>query len=833
DAQEATLGTDPLSADTDGDRLPDKYEVDRGLNPLDPADGQVDTDGDGLKDGEEFLLGTDPTKADTDGDGYPDGFEMGAGLNPLDPTDGLSDADGDGLSDGQEQVLGTNAHDADTDDDRLPDGYEVRFGLDPKNPADGAADTDGDGLSNLDERARGTDPTIPDSDGDGLADGQEAARGTNPLAADSDGDGLTDGAEVNVHQTDPLKVDTDGDGLSDGFEVANGLDPRNPADGGVDDDHDGLSNVDEQARGTDPARPDTDGDGLTDGAEVHQHTTDPLKKDTDNDGLTDGEEVNLHHTNPKLADSDRGGQTDGNEVEEGTNPLFADDDSFPLSLEYALNDAGGFRWFVNKNGSVYSTFGSSSSTVGQAAQLEVNGAPFPDFANASLMRDERTLVLGPWKTAGGLEVRRKVLVPSGDAFIRYLEILRNPGTTDATASVVLRTGLQNLNLVMSTSDGDRYATAADDWVVMDDSQETAVPPIAFVFSDSLGELRPAAVSKVATELSVRYEVTVPAGSRVIVLHFALRNAVRTGAATKAAVLRAFAGSAQAGLTAAERLQIRNFFAQLDSDGDKVSDAEETALGTDPRDADSDHDGFADGYELANGLDPRVASDPAADRDGDGLMEGQERDLGTDPRKADTDGDGLQDGAEFMIHHTDPRKADTDGDSLADGAEVVMHGSDPLKADTDGGGRTDGEEVRFDGTDPTNAAEEVLPLDLGTLNGLSSPPSAAVDGAGNLHLVWVQYQPVSGGFCDALTYRMLSPSGATLIAPTALTPGRCLGPQNPKLAVDARGFVHAVWLDFNNSLDHLVLDPSRDDRDGSPAVAAVLTAVPAATVPGSF
>ena len=74
--------------------------------------------------------------------------------------------------------------------------------------------------------------------------------------------------------------------------------------------------------------------------------------------------------------------------------------------------------------------------------------------------------------------------PSGDAFIRYLEILRNPGTTDATASVVLRTGLQNLSLVMSTSDGDRYATAADDWVVMDDSQETAVPPIAFVFSDS-------------------------------------------------------------------------------------------------------------------------------------------------------------------------------------------------------------------------------------------------------------------------------------------------------------------------------------------------------------
>ncbi len=831
DAEEAARGTDPLSADTDGDRLPDKYEVDRGLNPLDPADGEVDTDGDGLKDGEEFLLGTDPTKADTDGDGYSDGFEMGAGLNPLDPTDGLTDADGDGLSDGQEQVLGTNPHDADTDDDRLPDGYEVRFGLDPKNPADAVTDADGDGLSNLDERTRGTDPTIPDSDGDGLSDGQEVAHSTNPLAADSDGDGLSDGAEVNLHQTDPLKADTDGDGLSDGFEVANGLDPRNPADGGVDDDHDGLSNTDEQARGTDPARPDTDGDGLTDGAEVHQHTTDPLKKDMDNDGLTDGEEVNLHHTNPKLADSDRGGQTDGNEVEEGTNPLFADDDSFPLSLEYILDSAGGFRWNVQKNGSFYSVVtGSNSSTVGQASRLEINGTAFPEFASASLMRDERTLVIGPWKTAGGLEVRRKILIPSDDAFIRHLEILRNPGTTDATASVVLRHDTDNLNLVMSTSDGDRYATAADDWVVMDDSQETVNPPLAFVFSDSLGELRPAEVSRVSSELSVRYEVTVPAGSRVILLHFATRNAARSQAAVKAALLRDLVGSAQAGLTAAERLQIRNFFAALDSDGDKVSDAEETALGTDPNDADSDDDTFADGYELANGLDPRVADNPAADRDGDGLMEAQERDLGTDPRKADTDGDGIQDGAEGMIHHTDPHKADTDGDGLSDGDEVMVSSSDPLRTDTDGGGRTDGEEVRFDGTSPLDATEEVLPLDLGTPNGLSSPSSVAVDAAGNVHLVWVQYQPLSGqSFCDALTYRMLSPSGSTLIGATALTPGVCRGPQLPVLETDSRGFVHIVWIE-NGGFGYLRLDPSRDDQDGSPATASVITTVPASTIP---
>ncbi|HEX3130768.1 MAG TPA: carboxypeptidase regulatory-like domain-containing protein [Thermoanaerobaculia bacterium] len=826
DQEEAALGTDPLSRDTDGDGLPDKYEVDQGLDPLDPSDGQVDTDGDGLNDGEEFALGTDPTRVDTDGDGYSDDYEAGHGLDPLDPTDGHADADGDGLADGQEQLLGTNPRDADSDDDHLPDGYEVAYGLNPLNAADATQDADGDGLTNLDERGRGTDPTIADVDLDGLNDGQEVALGTDPKIADSDQDGLSDGAEVNIHHTQPLNRDTDGDGQTDGYEVSHGLDPLDPSDGIVDDDGDGLSNIEEGTLGTDPTRPDTDGDGLSDGAEVRTYTTNPLLKDTDNDGLTDGEEVNVHHTLPKVADTDRGGQTDGNELEEGTNPLFTDDDSFPIALEYALTDAGGVRWNVFKEGYVY---GGITTTYGQLFQLELNGTAFPSFATASLMRDERTLVIGPWKTPGGLEVRRKLWIPSGDSFIRYLEILKNPGTTDATASLVLRDRLDNHRLVISTSDGDRYATAADDWVVLDDSQDnTGAPPIALVFSDSLGDLRPATVSKVTFGVTVRYEITVPAGSRVIVLHFGALRTARSQAATMAAVLRDLAGSAQTGLTPAERRQILNFFAQLDSDGDKVSDEEEAALGTDPHDADSDDDSFADGYELANGLDPGVANDPAADRDGDGLTESQELARGLDPRKADTDGDGLSDGAEVTTHGTDPLKPDGDGDGLLDGAEVT-YGTDPFKVDTDNGGRSDGEEVHFDGTDPLDAAEEVLPLDLGSPNGLTSP-RVTVDSAGNIHLVWIQYQTVTQGNCDGLAYRMLSPSGATLIDSTLLSPGTCVGPKTPVVAADAQGFIHIAWIDYQG-IRYLRLDPTRDDRDGSPAEAAQITVVPAATVSG--
>lgn len=44
----------------------------------------LDTDGDGVTDGEELdVYHTDPKKADTDGDSYPDGDEIRNGHNPL------------------------------------------------------------------------------------------------------------------------------------------------------------------------------------------------------------------------------------------------------------------------------------------------------------------------------------------------------------------------------------------------------------------------------------------------------------------------------------------------------------------------------------------------------------------------------------------------------------------------------------------------------------------------------------------------------------------------------------------------------------------------------
>ena len=69
----------------------------------------------------------------------------------------------------------------------------------------------------------------------------------------------------------------------------------------LDQDGDGISDVNEQALGTDKTKSDTDGDGLTDGEEKAIGTN-PLSTDTDEDGYSDFAEINAQ-TDPKLASS--------------------------------------------------------------------------------------------------------------------------------------------------------------------------------------------------------------------------------------------------------------------------------------------------------------------------------------------------------------------------------------------------------------------------------------------------------------------------------------------------------------------------------------------------
>lgn len=76
-----------------------------------------DSDGDGLLDATEAWMGTDPRRADTDGDQLPDGWEVSHQMSPVvaTGTDGPDgDPDGDGAYNYNEYVADTNPRDADS-----------------------------------------------------------------------------------------------------------------------------------------------------------------------------------------------------------------------------------------------------------------------------------------------------------------------------------------------------------------------------------------------------------------------------------------------------------------------------------------------------------------------------------------------------------------------------------------------------------------------------------------------------------------------------------------------------------------------------------------------
>ena len=93
--------------------------------------------------------------------------------------------------------------------------------------------------------------------------------------------------------------------------------------------------------------------------------------------------------------------------------------------------------------------------------------------------------------------------------------------------------------------------------------------------------------------------------------------------------------------------------------------------------DSDRDGIMDMLELRAGLDPLDPADAQQDWDGDGLTNAQETAAGTNIRDADSDDDGLTDAQEVNLYGTNPLNADTDGDKIADGIEV-QSGQNPLR-----------------------------------------------------------------------------------------------------------------------------------------------------------
>ncbi len=191
--------------DSDKDGIPDKWELDNGLNPNDPKDALLDKDNDGSTNIEEFQNGTDPNNPDTDGDGIKDGNE-----------EKIIDKDGDGM----------------------PDDWETKNKLNPNDASDVQKDNDGDGFTNIQEYQMQTDPNkannsiIPAcnlSDGicgdgdscqcadcsygeaDSCIEDLVCSEQRKVCSGDLDSDGILNDDDVCIDVADPDQEDEDGD----------------------------------------------------------------------------------------------------------------------------------------------------------------------------------------------------------------------------------------------------------------------------------------------------------------------------------------------------------------------------------------------------------------------------------------------------------------------------------------------------------------------------------------------------------------------------------------------------------------------------------------------
>ena len=137
---------------------------------LDNQQGEWDSDGDGLPDSWELIHEFNPYAARSPFHAQLPVYDPNWAILPGPQLDSDGDLDGDGLTNLQEYWARTNPRKSDTDADGILDGEE---------------DFDGDGLSNRMEASLGSRPDLRDTDDDGIMDSVERTLGASPVNSGS------------------------------------------------------------------------------------------------------------------------------------------------------------------------------------------------------------------------------------------------------------------------------------------------------------------------------------------------------------------------------------------------------------------------------------------------------------------------------------------------------------------------------------------------------------------------------------------------------------------------------------------------------------------------
>ena len=282
---------------------------------------------------------------------------------------------------------------------------------------------------------------------------------------------------------------------------------------------------------------------------------------------------------------------------QGGGQLTADGGSVTIDIRLAasnLYDASNFAYFIRNDGSIRDGTGqffagdSASNRGGFLLDVVAGGTPTRFLGEADPVEEGGRELVYRQSGLAGLDVTRKVFVPQTGYFARYLEVLSNPTADPITVDLRLSTHFRFIQKVqngftfdreprvISTSSGDALLDVlspetADRWVVVDDDDDgdfflvNTLPPVAHVF-DGEDAAQTAGEARFDTDFTGRFgrlvqewrTLTIPAGGRVALLHFASQQTSRAGAQASAERLVQLPPEALAGLSLEEIGQIRNF-----------------------------------------------------------------------------------------------------------------------------------------------------------------------------------------------------------------------------------------------------------------------------------
>jgi FG-GAP-like repeat/FG-GAP repeat len=289
---------------------------------------------------------------------------------------------------------------------------------------------------------------------------------------------------------------------------------------------------------------------------------------------------------------------------EKANRRAANGDVVAATGSIGLIDGSGFEWFIDTNitfsttssasggmseasytGPVAATTsagGTTSSTLNDAYDgyqtlcVSLSGATGPcatGDANytiynqngpASLEGNGRQVDF-PVQTIGTLDVSRKVFVPSGDSFARWLNIVTNNDASPQQVTLITANNLgsDSNTVIVTSSNGDATADLTDTWVTTFQNYSgntSSDPRLGHIFQGTGAPVGLAFINFADSDDTPywAYTFTLAPGQTGIIMNFAVAQPSKAQAATKAAQIAALPAAALQYMSGTELGEVLNF-----------------------------------------------------------------------------------------------------------------------------------------------------------------------------------------------------------------------------------------------------------------------------------